>query len=1224
MFASFQGIRHPQSLIPRLIGLLLMLGLVNQVQAKHIAALQREAVVYLLYAAPNHLARYDLATDQDLGDLPLAKVPTAFTVKGNLAYIGFNRELKVLDLNTGTEQFIRNFSTSINQLGVAGDFLYVGETGSGSLSVIDTTSLGLVGTIEPFFSPSFIVPSEKNNALYFRDTGVSPADIHKISLSESGLAAAISDSPYHGDYPEASRLFLNTTETKVVDNAGIAYFTADLTYAGSLGGAVEALTFVGDNPVVARGQKLELFNNLFISQGFLPLQQPVQFLGSFEEQVAAFRIDDAGYSVETFDVSSFELPEPQQPADPNEIVYTAEFIESDGADLIYLIDNESQSVFRWSVSQAKYLDSFWLSTPASWVTYSAAHKRLYLAFADGRITYFDSTAAQPREQHFATLPTPPVTGLLAVGDWLFAADYSGAWASHYLFNADGVVADSVEWRNVSSQYVYHPGISRIYHHRDDSTPNDIEWTEFDPVTGQWGQNGDSPYHGDQLAIKTPLRIIDNGNYVLNGAGQILDSGSLALLNALSNPIADAIWIEDQLITVAADSAQLQFWSDKFGLTGSFTIPGALRVTLLEAAGKLVLVKEKAEEVAFILFDPANPLDTDTDGKHDLIDNCPNLANPDQADLDQDSLGNACDSDKDNDQISDDLEVTLGLNPLDAADGDGDLDGDGYSNRIEAILGSILDDEDSLPGALTDYRETFEQGVGLFQIHRGENPWRLSAGGFTGNGLRSADLTNTHISSEVQFSGVFEKSTVTLQVKSLGNYYFLQELAVLVDGQLQSQFGGSSSWRTVSFPLEAGVHTITLRARLPAVLSSPAGNHLIIDDFIVQKDSDQDGIKDAEDNCPTYPNQSQSDYDADGMGDACDPNPTDPTPPADIDGDDVFDVFDNCPEVANASQADVDEDGLGDACDDFDNRPQDTDGDGFLDANDNCPAVVNATQADLDADYMGDACDSDMDGDGLTNTTEDLYEFLDSANPADAQQDFDGDGVRNIYEINNGFNPAVPDEFQSYDLRNYLPLKPGDYAYVDDIRYVTQEVRQLATRDQVVISVSDGMTRRYERRANGIYFVAQSTADDSFGALYEGFLVVPDSLKLGQKITSRVTRGDTGPNATGGDFTVSVELVGLGEKQFDGKKIPSIRLRYEYLFDAGFTLAEETTFLEGIGFYNYGSLLLDSYEFAKPPVVENPNPPGGESKGGALPVGVILLMLMLVAGRVRTRSSAGVV
>jgi hypothetical protein len=45
-------------------------------------------------------------------------------------------------------------------------------------------------------------------------------------------------------------------------------------------------------------------------------------------------------------------------------------------------------------------------------------------------------------------------------------------------------------------------------------------------------------------------------------------------------------------------------------------------------------------------------------------------------------------DSDHDGMPDDWEITMGLDPNDVADGNGDLDGDGYTN-VEEYLHSLL-------------------------------------------------------------------------------------------------------------------------------------------------------------------------------------------------------------------------------------------------------------------------------------------------------------------------------------------------------------------------------------------------------------------------------------------------------------------------------------------------------------------------------------------------------
>jgi hypothetical protein len=56
------------------------------------------------------------------------------------------------------------------------------------------------------------------------------------------------------------------------------------------------------------------------------------------------------------------------------------------------------------------------------------------------------------------------------------------------------------------------------------------------------------------------------------------------------------------------------------------------------------------------------VDADNDGIVDLADNCPLVANVDQADADHDGAGDVCDSDDDNDGVTDDVDVCPGITP----------------------------------------------------------------------------------------------------------------------------------------------------------------------------------------------------------------------------------------------------------------------------------------------------------------------------------------------------------------------------------------------------------------------------------------------------------------------------------------------------------------------------------------------------------------------------------
>ncbi len=110
---------------------------------------------------------------------------------------------------------------------------------------------------------------------------------------------------------------------------------------------------------------------------------------------------------------------------------------------------------------------------------------------------------------------------------------------------------------------------------------------------------------------------------------------------------------------------------------------------------------------FTLSKASSTADSDNDGVVDGLDNCPNHANSQQTNTDNDTQGNACDLDDDNDGISDSDEILYHFNPLDSSDANQDQDNDGVSNLDEINAG-----RNPLVSDGTDSVSTTSSGCGI--------------------------------------------------------------------------------------------------------------------------------------------------------------------------------------------------------------------------------------------------------------------------------------------------------------------------------------------------------------------------------------------------------------------------------------------------------------------------------------------------------------------------------
>ncbi len=339
-------------------------------------------------------------------------------------------------------------------------------------------------------------------------------------------------------------------------------------------------------------------------------------------------------------------------------------------------------------------------------------------------------------------------------------------------------------------------------------------------------------------------------------------------------------------------------------------------------------------------------DDDSDTVINMDDNCPNTANADQSNIDEDAFGDVCDDNIDGDAFgnapedncefqADDTNV-CDSSSIPDVDNDGlddttidkcvgvynpsntDADGDGIGDHCDETPTIVV-----LPYANPSFAQAFIRWKDQVQCDiRCTDP----AGG---GDMGTLNCPNGGTVNWTVYVGIGTADSYFTYTNC--DYTTDEGDQLTVNGQLvqYSDWGGNGNEQG-TVQVTGGDYTGEVTSHINFANRTRNSGYLTVACSV-------DPLVDEE--CAAN-NQGFDIYypSWECQGTACDGAP----PLPNSDGDVVADLFDNCVDVTNPAQADEDFDGIGDACDDSTGPIEDMDGDGIPDAIDSCPNVADTT------------------------------------------------------------------------------------------------------------------------------------------------------------------------------------------------------------------------------------------------------------------------------------------
>ncbi|MBK8476206.1 MAG: immunoglobulin domain-containing protein [Opitutaceae bacterium] len=380
-------------------------------------------VVYVLYATPGRIERYDMSARKWLPPVMLPATASAFLVDAAGVHVAFGTKISRFALDLTGETTVAQASQECRQLVRWSGRLYsITAVANPKLEVFDEqTGVRIASANGPWGMPAAVSLAPTLARLYAGTAGYFP-------LATDGTVGAYTELSRLWDVPVGRRCFLSPDAALISDGGGILYRTSDFQWAAALGGGFQDIVFLpGGGAAVLRGNRVQRLDAAWREFAEAKIDVAGDRMFSFGGEILAFaQTTTPGGAIGVARVGPDDMqPRPSAaPIDASGLHYAPDDVLVDRAGNVLLVSRVHRNVFRWSTAERRYLAPVTLPSTPSYVAYSEIDDALILAQPTGSIVR-KALSDGASVQCGATFSAP--TGLVVAGAVVLAVDASGSY-----------------------------------------------------------------------------------------------------------------------------------------------------------------------------------------------------------------------------------------------------------------------------------------------------------------------------------------------------------------------------------------------------------------------------------------------------------------------------------------------------------------------------------------------------------------------------------------------------------------------------------------------------------------------------------------------------------------------------------------------------------------------------------------------------------------------------